>query len=560
MGAKVKEYFAKAKAALKKLNKKVRTIIAVVLVATVIALAALVIYNRTRPYAVLFTELSSSDMSAVLSYLDSSGEKDYKVQGTDTILVRENRVNALQAKVLQQGYPTSGYLYDTYTEMTGTLASDADRVQASVYQAQERLGAMLSSFDGVAKASVNISLGEDNRYILSTEDKIEASAFVFVEMEQGRTLTAQQVKMMKSGVAHSVQGLTIDNVAVTDALGTVYDDDDELSDATTASALKLSLEQDVNNSVRNSVLTILSPIFGLENLSVSVRSTVDISRSYVESTEYSQPDWASEGVDGTTGSQGIIGSLVYDDTITRDEDSTVGGVAGTTTNSDLHEYITDPDNLTGDEDEIHSYVEKDFENDQTITQSEIPAGRVTDVMVAVAIDSAKVTVPDTLDLVTLVGRAAGISVELQEEKITIMAYPFYEEGQTVSPVTPQEPVVWPFGLETWMVMAIAVGVVLLLLLIIILCIRHSIKKRKKRKQQESKDREDALRRQQEAMAAAILAGEKAEQATQGADIMDIHTERSMELRKDVRQFAEDNPEIAAQMVKSWLKGGDEQHG
>lgn len=30
----------------------------------------------------------------------------------------------------------------------------------------------------------------------------------------------------------------------------------------------------------------------------------------------------------------------------------------------------------------------------------------------------------------------------------------------------------------------------------------------------------------------------------------------MELRKDVRKFAEENPEIAAQMVKAWLREGD----
>ena len=40
----------------------------------------------------------------------------------------------------------------------------------------------------------------------------------------------------------------------------------------------------------------------------------------------------------------------------------------------------------------------------------------------------------------------------------------------------------------------------------------------------------------------------------GADIMEVNTEKSMELRKMVRQFAQNNPEIAAQMVKSWLKG------
>ena len=40
------------------------------------------------------------------------------------------------------------------------------------------------------------------------------------------------------------------------------------------------------------------------------------------------------------------------------------------------------------------------------------------------------------------------------------------------------------------------------------------------------------------------------------DIMDLQTEKSLQLRWEVRDFAEKNPEIAAQMVKSWLKEGD----
>ena len=36
----------------------------------------------------------------------------------------------------------------------------------------------------------------------------------------------------------------------------------------------------------------------------------------------------------------------------------------------------------------------------------------------------------------------------------------------------------------------------------------------------------------------------------------VITEKSMELRKDIRQFANDNPEIAAQMVRGWLRGGE----
>jgi flagellar M-ring protein FliF len=31
----------------------------------------------------------------------------------------------------------------------------------------------------------------------------------------------------------------------------------------------------------------------------------------------------------------------------------------------------------------------------------------------------------------------------------------------------------------------------------------------------------------------------------------------MELRKTIRQFAEENPEIAAYMLKHWLRGGEQ---
>jgi flagellar M-ring protein FliF len=44
----------------------------------------------------------------------------------------------------------------------------------------------------------------------------------------------------------------------------------------------------------------------------------------------------------------------------------------------------------------------------------------------------------------------------------------------------------------------------------------------------------------------------------GVDIMNIKTEKSMELRKIIRQFAEDNPEIAAYMLRTLLRGGEEQ--
>ena len=59
------------------------------------------------------------------------------------------------------------------------------------------------------------------------------------------------------------------------------------------------------------------------------------------------------------------------------------------------------------------------------------------------------------------------------------------------------------------------------------------------------------------MANATPALQAAAAPSGGADIMEVNTEKSMELRKTVRQFAQNNPEIAAQMVKAWLRGGED---
>ena len=39
--------------------------------------------------------------------------------------------------------------------------------------------------------------------------------------------------------------------------------------------------------------------------------------------------------------------------------------------------------------------------------------------------------------------------------------------------------------------------------------------------------------------------------------MSVDTEKSIELRRKVRKFAESSPEIAAQMIRNWLKEGEE---
>ena len=148
-------------------------------------------------------------------------------------------------------------------------------------------------------------------------------------MLSGKTLTEQQAAAIRSLVSHAVSELTIENVYITDTEGNTYTGSVE-ANLTNSSNLKMALEQQVNNQVRSEVLQVLSPLFGLENLRVSVHSTVDVSRVYREDTIYEEPDWAK---DGSTNGQGIIGSRVWSNSLLREGETTAGGVVGTSTNT-----------------------------------------------------------------------------------------------------------------------------------------------------------------------------------------------------------------------------------
>ena len=169
-------------------------------------------------------------------------------------------------------------------------------------------------------------------------------------------------------------------------------------------------------------------------------------------------------------------------------------------------------------------------------QIEHVAGTVSDLMVSVSINETTAGDVDETTLYPHIARAAGIGEDVQQDKIHVMVAPFYEE--TVS-----QPAQEGLQVEMWMIYAALGGAGLFVVLLIVVLL---LAKRRKKKKAEAEA--------QLALAEAAL--QQPVPAPEGADIMEMQTEKSVELRQDVRKFAEDNPEIAAQMVKAWLKEGD----
>lgn len=260
---------------------------------------------------------------------------------------------------------------------------------------------------------------------------------------------------------------------------------------------------------------------------MSVNTVVDVDRTYTDSTDYSLEDWA-QGKD-----DGIIGSQIWDDEIVKDDGTDTGGVAGTTSNADVNTYVEDQIQPDGNEKMYSSSGQTDRLVDTTKEQVEHIAGYISDVMVSVTINSSVASGANVQDLYDHVARAAGISKTDQSDKISILVTPFYQDTTSVIAPPAGMPSVAFYGI------LIGAGVLLLLMLILLLVMRHRAKKAAA-----------------EAELVPVAPVVQPEQPAAQPDILEMQTEKSMELRKDVRQFAQDNPEIAAQMVKNWLREGD----
>lgn len=548
MEDKAKDIWSKTKGFVGGLNKTVKIVIVAVLVLALAGVAWLIAVNSKTEYEELFTDLTTDDLRAIETALNDAGLEDYKIQGMDTIMVPSSRVDQLRAQLIYDGYPSSGTDYSLYLNNISAMSTESDRSQIVLYQTQTRLEGTIRCLEGVKEAVVNITPSEDRRFVLGQDDALKAKASVTVTTKDGKMLDEQVVTAIRNAVSHAIKGLDIEDVSITDSMGNPYDGSASTAkNSSDVAEIKLELEDKWNKKLSKQAMEVLSPIFGEGNVAVSVNTTVEMSTAYSESTEYSMPN----GVGNAEAGEGLIGKKIYSGTLNFGDEG-AGGTVGSDPNADLSKYV-EQYTPTGNEEGLEFDGEKDFDNNKTVTQRETLGGYISDISVSVSINN---NVPNTAtreDLVEHVARAVGIDQAVQDEKVSILTQAFWEP--TPLPVNNNNVVLNPFqDLPLWVYLALLAGLFLFMMLFTVFVLLGRSRNR---------------RRMQQLQPVPVVLGppeeEEEEPAAEevepvGADIMDVHTERSMELRKSVREMAESNPEIAAQMIKALLRGDEESNG
>lgn len=229
---------------------------------------------------------------------------------------------------------------------------------------------------------------------------------------------------------------------------------------------------------------------------------------------------------------------------TKNGRGTAGGEVGTETNADNTEYAAGGGGNSSAGSESES-VSKDYLVNQIKEQGQIDPGVLTDLTVAVAINGEGYGELTDKKIRDLVGNAAGIAAEDREGKISLVSAPFYKANTEEASAKANA-----MDTKTLLILAGIAAAVLLILIILIVA--------KRRKKKRMLEEQELLAAETEVMPD-LYEDNDEDIERLSKEMQELRNDRGMELKKQVREFADQNPEISAQLLKSWLNGGED-HG
>lgn len=532
-----------------------------------VAILALFVFSGDSDYSTLFTGLSQEEAQEVVGLLQDE-EIEYRYDANSgAIRVPEATVEQTRVSLISKGYPKSGFAYDMYLNNTGLMTTESDKKLITRFELQDRLGATIRMFDGVQDAKVTITEGTEALYAWEDDSGADASASVMVTMKKGSSLTADKAQAVKNLISHAVKGMNFTNVAVFDAETMMeVDGTGDGSSSTSAASDLASLTNMVENSIAGNVRRVLEKLYGAGNVAVSVKGTLNMERLIQESTQYSTPEKINE--------EDKSGLLEREDITSEGStaaNQNAGGLVGADANADVPRY-TNEDGTNAAQDAYSNYTaSREWLFNVLKEQRQIDPGILEDTSIGVVVITDRTDAPTQEQLIRLVANSAGIPVDTAADKITIIR----DSGVVVD--VPQQPedeetsggvtaVIETVPLP--ILIAIGAGILLLLLLLILLLVRRG-KHRRGEIVMEGGDFIDgdmlsaddiaggenlALAEEGAGMTPASGMDEEEDEFAKNEEIMNLRMQRSLRLKQNIGEFVDQNPQIAAKLIQTWLRG------
>lgn len=384
-----------------------------------VGLTALTYFALSAPaQAPLFQGLAEADKAAVADALQASGIGYSLDPATGALSVDAGKIHEARMLLAGQGLPKaqpSGDAVMASLPMGSSRAVEGETLRGA---READLARTIEAIDSVKTARVHLATPEASVFVRESR---EPAASVMLTLQQGRSLSAAQVRAVRHLVASSVPNLSAEAVSVIDQSGALLS-----SDQASADDRMFQLQLQMEERYRQAVVALLTPIAGSGNFSVEVHADVDATESQSTRETYPENDRALRSEQSNKSISGAAAEA--------------GGIPGALANQPppASQLVAAPPGANGAPGSAPTQSEENFTRSfdvgREIAVTHQPQGSLRRLSVAVALKDGKGakkrSAAEVTALENLVKGAVGFKAD-RGDVVAISARPFIEETPAV---------------------------------------------------------------------------------------------------------------------------------
>ena len=287
-----------------KYSMKQRIIISAVLIAFVSVVIVLVLWSNRTEYDLLYSNLDPGAASSVVADLRNNKIPFRLENGGTTIYAPTESVSELRLRYAQNGYIKDSVTgYELFEENNMGMTTFMQRLNFK-RALEGELMRTINQFPEVQKSRVHLVIPEDQLF----ESEKKGSASVVLYMRPNAGMKQGQIKGVASLVANSVNGIEPEDVVVMDEDGNVLADGKEEDGLLSGVGSQFELQQALESKLQKKVLALVGGVVGRNNAVVKIAAELNFDRIERTSEEIdpesatlvSEDNWSESSLGNTS--------------------------------------------------------------------------------------------------------------------------------------------------------------------------------------------------------------------------------------------------------------------
>ena len=498
-------------------------------------------YGSKPDLVPLFTNMEAKDAGEVAAKLKES-KIQYEVQETKqgvTILVPSKDVHGARLDLATQGLPRGNKGFEIFDDSKLGVTEFQNKVNY-LQALQGELTRTIEQIAAVDKVRVHIVLPEDSLY---KKNEKPATASIMLKLRPDKKLSKKEIKGIVNLTAHSIQGLTPENITIVDDTGKILNDPDEDDEKNVSNQTisQLEMTRKVKERMQKDVQSLLDQALGEGRAFVRVNVELDFDQRQTDRQIFTP----------VVDESGIIRSQQDMSESYNGTSNNPGGPAGVQSNIPGYVAQAETANAQYEKKESTKNYEINEENSKIIASP----GSIRRVNIAVLVND-DITRAQQDSILRSVSSAVGINAE-RGDTVSVEPLPFSTE---LADRRAAEEAAERARQDRNFYMSVAAGVLLLALIIGAVLLRRR-RLRLEREAYEEEQRQLALaeqerleeeRRMEQERAELIAAGQVPEQLVDEEPQLTEDELKTLSEREAIEKLINEKPAEVAMLVKTWL--------